>query len=110
MYRRRIRRDARRRVAPGDVDSVLSRVGIGAVLHPSVFFAFPDRTGFLQHRDCPAAGRLSRCPHLVRHSDRSWIGGIRWATVRSPTGDPDVNARDRYPVPERRLVCRTARR
>jgi hypothetical protein len=51
----------------GNIEGLLARVRIGAILHPAVLFAFANRTGFMQYGDCPSAQRLDRRPPLLGH-------------------------------------------
>lgn len=52
-----IRRDARRQVLPRDVEGALAAERVGAVPHPAVLLPLADGSGFVQHRDGPAAQR-----------------------------------------------------
>jgi hypothetical protein len=65
---------------PGDVDGMIAGVRVGPVLHPAVLLAFPDR---------PSIQSPDRCPHNVRHSDRSWTERIRRKAMRSIPEDSE---------------------
>jgi hypothetical protein len=72
----RLRREAWRRILPGDEDGMIAGVGIGAFPHPTVFLALADRAGFLQHRERPAAWRPDRWWSRLRHQHHSSAGRI----------------------------------
>jgi hypothetical protein len=55
-----VRGNVRGRGLPSDCHGVLPCVWIGAILHPAMLLALANRSGILQHRDCPSA----QCPHL----------------------------------------------
>ena len=49
-----LRRDPGRRISAGDVEGALTRMRIGAVLHPTMLLALADGAGLQQHGDRPS--------------------------------------------------------
>ena len=60
----------RRRILSRDVKCALARMGIAAVPHPTMFFAFADRAGLEQNRPRPTLDRPKRRPVFLQHQHR----------------------------------------
>ena len=56
-----------RQLSTDDIEGPLSRMRIGAVLHPTVLLALADGAGFVQHVDRPTAQGADRRPSLLGH-------------------------------------------
>jgi hypothetical protein len=75
LGRRSIRGDACWRVSTGVIDCPLPCMRIGAILHPTVFVAFADGAGFLEHLDRPPTQRPYRSSSLLLRQHRDGSSG-----------------------------------
>jgi hypothetical protein len=67
LGRRFISGDACWRVSTGDIEGPLSRMRIGAILHPTVLLALADGARFLEDVNRPSAQRPYRLPSFTRY-------------------------------------------
>jgi riboflavin biosynthesis pyrimidine reductase len=97
------RRDAGRRILPGDEKGALVGMGIATVPHPAMLLAFADGAGLEQNQPRPSFDRPERGPPLLPvafcsgHSAPRRFASLRWKWLRRLEHLPIREAADLSP-------------